>query len=208
MSGQATPCTLKIALLDDHDVVRHGSFVHLSCDPRFDVVGSHAHSRELFDTLSSTHVDVAVVDYALSIDDLPGLELLPLLRTHFPWVRLLLFTAHCSQVLLSRLMDAGASGVVSKTERLDALAVAVVHVAAGLCRLPDGFASDMDALALSRSEREVLRLCLAGMSVTEIAHHRHRSIKTVSTQKHTAFRKLGLRTDGELYMLRHQLAPL
>lgn len=53
MSGQATPCTLKIALLDDHDVVRHGSFVHLSSDPRFDVVGSHAHSNDLIATLGA-----------------------------------------------------------------------------------------------------------------------------------------------------------
>lgn len=208
MSGQDIPCTLKIALLDDHDVVRHGSFVHLSSDPRFDVVGSHAHSRELIATLSSTHVDVAVVDYVLSIDDLPGLELLAQLHARFPWVRLLLFTAHCSRVLLSRLIQAGASGVVSKTERLDALGMAVSHVAAGLRRLPEGFGDASDPGALSRSEREVLRLCLAGMTVTEIANHRHRSVKTISTQKQTALRKLGLRSDGELYMLRDQLVTL
>ncbi|MEG2805750.1 response regulator transcription factor [Stenotrophomonas sp.] len=208
MSGQASTCTLKIALLDDHDVVRHGTFVHLSSDPRLEVVGSHAHSRDLVATLSTTPVDVAVVDYALSIDDLPGLALLAVLRERFPWVRVLVLTAHCSRVLLSNLIEAGASGVVSKTECLDALGMAVVQVAAGLCRLPDGFGGEIEPAVLSRSEREVLRLCLAGLSVTEIANQRHRSIKTVSTQKQTALRKLGLRSDGELYMLRHQLADL
>ncbi|WP_312238197.1 response regulator transcription factor [Stenotrophomonas sp.] len=206
MSGQASPCTLKIALLDDHDVVRHGSFVHLSADPSFEVVGSHAHSSGLFATLATTRVDVAVIDYTLGEDDLPGLHVLQLLRERFPWVRLLLFTAHSSRVMVSTIIAAGAAGVVTKNERLDALAMAVTQVASGLCRLPRGCGEELEEAALSRSEREVLRLCLTGMTVSEIALRRHRSIKTVSTQKQAAFRKLGLRTDGDLYTLRHELA--
>lgn len=208
MSGQASSCTLKIALLDDHDVVRHGSFVHLSADPRFDVVGNHAHSSALMFTLATRRVDVAVIDYTLGHDDMPGLDLLHLLRERFPWVRLLLFTAHSSRVMVSTIIGAGAAGVVTKNERLDALAIAVTQVATGLCRVPQGCGEELEDASLSRSEREVLRLCLTGMSVSEIALRRHRSIKTVSTQKQAAFRKLGLRTDGDLYTLRHQLAAL
>ena len=48
----------------------------------------------------------------------------------------------------------------------------------------------------------------SGLTVSEIALHRHRSIKTVSTQKQAAFRKLGLRSDRDLFTLRPQLAPL
>ncbi|MDY0955587.1 response regulator transcription factor [Stenotrophomonas rhizophila] len=208
MSGQATPCTLKIALLDDHDVVRHGSFVHLSSDPRFDVVGSHAHSDELITTLQRTPVDVAVVDYTLGSDDLTGSDLLALLRDRFPAVRVLLFTAHASRVLLSSVLRVGAAGMVTKTERLDALSDAVVEVANGHCRVPAEFGDVRPDAPLSRSERDVLRLCLSGLTVSEIALHRHRSIKTISTQKHAAFRKLGLRSDRDLFTLRPQLAPL
>lgn len=208
MSGQATPCTLKIALLDDHDVVRHGSFVHLSSDPRFDVVGSHACSNAFIATLARAHVDVAVIDYSLSSGDLSGDDLLALLREHYPNVRPLLFTAHASQVLLSTVLEAGAVGMVSKTERLDALADAVAHVAQGYRRLPAEFGDGLPCVRLSRSERDVLHLCLSGLTVSEIALHRHRSIKTVSTQKHAAFRKLGLRSDRDLFTLRHQLGTL
>ncbi|MET4615459.1 two-component system capsular synthesis response regulator RcsB [Stenotrophomonas sp. 2619] len=208
MSGQATPCTLKIALLDDHDVVRHGSFVHLSSDPRFDVVGSHAHSDDLIATLARTPVDVAVVDYTLAGHDLAGNDLLTLLRDRFPAVRLLLFTAHASRVLLSAVLRVGAAGMVTKTERLDALSDAVAQVAKGHCRVPAEFGPALPDATLSRSERDVLRLCLSGLTVSEIALHRHRSIKTISTQKHAAFRKLGLRSDRDLFTLRPQLAPL
>lgn len=208
MSGQDSPSILKIALLDDHDVVRHGSVIHLSTDPRIDVVGSHAHSRDLLTTLSTTPVDIAVIDYVLASDDLPGLALLHVLRQRFPQVRALLFTAHVSRVMLSAVIEAGAAGVVTKNESLDALSIAALQVAAGLCRLPDGLADEPARASLSPSERGVLQLCLAGLTVSEIARRRNRSVKTVSTQKQTAFRKLGLRSDGDLYTLRHQLAWL
>lgn len=208
MSGQTRPGLLKIALLDDHDVVRHGSLVHLSKDPRFDVVGSHAHSRELLTTLAGTGADIAVIDYVLGNDDLPGLALLHVLRQRFPQVRPLLFTAHASRVMLSAAIGAGAAGVVTKNEPLAALSIAATQVAAGLRRLPDGLADEPQPASLSPSERDVLQMCLAGMTVSEIALRRNRSVKTISTQKQNAFRKLGLRSDGDLYMLRHQLAWL
>jgi len=47
----------------------------------------------------------------------------------------------------------------------------------------------------------VLRLLLVGQSVTEIAQRLNRSIKTVSTQKQTAYRKLNIQSDAELFQL-------
>jgi len=43
------------------------------------------------------------------------------------------------------------------------------------------------------------------MSVTEIAEKFMRSVKTISTQKQSAYRKLGIHTDAELFKIRHQL---
>ncbi len=208
MSGMTTSSVLKIALLDDHDVVRHGSFVHLSANPRFHVVGSHAHSSALVATLETQAVDVAVVDYSLSNRDLQGAVLLRMLQRRFPLVRLLLFSAHANRVTISGAIAAGASGVVGKSESLDGLTNGVLRVAEGHLHLPADYRNEQEEGSLSPSEREVLQLCLSGLSVTEIAIQRHRSIKTISTQKHAAFRKLGLRTDRDLFTLRHQLASL
>ena len=58
--------------------------------------------------------------------------------------------------------------------------------------------------ALSNREREVLSYYLRGHSVTDIAQRLDRSVKTVSTQKRSAFRKLGIRTDSELFTLHAQ----
>jgi len=61
---------------------------------------------------------------------------------------------------------------------------------------------------LSPREREVLRCCLDGMSVTEIAEKFARSVKTISGQKQSAFRKLGVRNDSELFKIENQLQDL
>jgi two-component system, NarL family, captular synthesis response regulator RcsB len=208
LHGTPVPSVLKIALLDDHDVVRHGSCVHLSNDHRLEVVGNHARSGALISTLTRTHVDVAVIDYALAEGDMQGMELLRLLRRRFPQVRLLMFSANVHHVMISNSIAAGAAGVVSKSQSLEELARAVGRVAAGHIHLPAGYRDEHAEHRLSPSEREVLQLCLSGMTVTDIAKTRNRSIKTISTQKHAAYRKLGLRTDRDLFTLRHQLAVL
>jgi DNA-binding NarL/FixJ family response regulator len=61
---------------------------------------------------------------------------------------------------------------------------------------------------LSVKEREVIRCFLEGMSVTQIARKFNRSTKTISTQKSTAFRKLGVTSDGELFKIKHMLSEL
>ena len=54
-------------------------------------------------------------------------------------------------------------------------------------------------MILSKRELEVVRLFVAGMTIKEISEQLMRSIKTISTQKNTAMRKLGLERDSELF---------
>ncbi len=61
---------------------------------------------------------------------------------------------------------------------------------------------------LTPREREVLRCYLSGMSVAQIAEKFSRSNKTISTQKQAGYRKLGIRSDAELFQIRYQLDSL
>src|SRR6201990_2927926 len=56
-----------------------------------------------------------------------------------------------------------------------------------------------DEVILSKRELEVVRLFVSGMTIKEISEQLNRSIKTISTQKNTAMRKLGLERDSELF---------
>jgi len=63
----------------------------------------------------------------------------------------------------------------------------------------------MNLEALSPKENEVLRCFLDGLRITQIASKFSRSIKTISGQKQAAFRKLGIRTDAELFKVQRRL---
>lgn len=75
MNGFPAPRRLRLALLDDHEVVRRGTALHLSGDLRFDIVASHGCSNELLCSLQRTPVDVAIIDLTLARDDLGSLEI-------------------------------------------------------------------------------------------------------------------------------------
>lgn len=74
--------------------------------------------------------------------------------------------------------------------------------------MPPDFTLAIGRHELTRNEREVLDLLLEGFTLSEIALRRHRSIKTVSTQKIAALRKLGLRSDIEVYAMRERMLEL
>ncbi len=205
MNGFPAPRRLRLALLDDHEVVRRGTALHLSGDLRFDIVASHGCSADLLSSLQGTHVDVAIIDLTLARGDLGGIELVARLCREFPRTPLLAFATPSPTTNINRLIDAGLSGFVSKAEPLPALSDAIVRVSQGLTRVPPDVRLAGDRGELSRNEREVLGLLLEGLTVSEIALRRHRSIKTVSTQKVAVLRKLGLRSDVEIYALRERL---
>jgi two-component system capsular synthesis response regulator RcsB len=72
-------------------------------------------------------------------------------------------------------------------------------VKAALDSMGIGASGQQRGVILSKRELEVVRLFVSGMTITEIAGQLRRSIKTISTQKNTAMRKLGIERDSELF---------
>ncbi|MBP0596596.1 response regulator transcription factor [Herbaspirillum sp. LeCh32-8] len=224
--------TVRIALLDDHAVVRYGLAGRLSEEPDFQVVGMFATSKEMMTALRTTPADLLVIDYSLGSNDIDGLNLIRALKVRFPESKILVSSSHYTPAIVALAMKAGARGFVGKSQELTELIQAIRTVSLGRVHLSNSMAAEMssmlsadtldggksgeapasDSLAeseeLSPREREVLRCCLDGMSVTQIAEKFARSVKTISGQKQSAFRKLGVRNDSELFKIQHQLADL
>jgi two-component system, NarL family, captular synthesis response regulator RcsB len=209
-------------VLDDHAVVRHGLVARLSEEADFSVVGSYATSRELLDALAGQPADIVLVDFSLGPSDIDGLNLIRALKIRHPGCKTLVISAHYSAATVALALKAGARGYVGKNQDLSELIAAVRTLARGRIHLHPEMAAEIatrsedvlehtDAEALTQNpllsprEREVLRCCLEGMSVTQIAAKFSRNVNTISTQKQAAFRKLGIRTDNELFKIRHQL---
>ena len=147
-------------------------------------------------------------------------SLIRALRVKFPSCHILVLSTHHDPATVSLAMRVGARGFVGKGEEMAQLVKAIRKVAAGAVylstdmtyRLAETVTSDTgqgrgdapDALVqaeLTSREQEVIRCYLAGMTVSEIAEKFNRSIKTISTQKTAAFRKLGVTSNNELFKL-------
>jgi DNA-binding NarL/FixJ family response regulator len=217
-------------LLDDHEFILHGMSQVLASQPDIVVASTHNTSRSLLDALRAVEVDIVVLDYSLSPGEVDGLNLIKAIGTRYPQVKVIVISSLHTPATVALSLRCGAVGFVGKELGADSLLQAVRTVAAGgiylhptmegelhrnnVAILPlsqsdsdeDGPAAFLiGAQSLTLREREVLRCCLDGLSVTNIATKFSRSIKTISAQKQSAYRKLGLRTDHELFKLRTQL---
>ena len=112
--------------------------------------------------------------------------------------------------LLKRLSELGVESVVNKSDDLGHIGYAVQHVSRRQEYMSPSVRASLESLRInssgkttevmpSRRELEVVRLFVSGMTIKEISEQLSRSIKTISTQKNTAMRNLGLVRDSELF---------
>lgn len=211
-----------VMLLDDHEMVRQGIELSLKAEADIEVVGSYGTGRQLLEALALRPVDVVVMDFVLAPSDIDGLSLLQSLGRRFRQCRALIVSSDYSPATVSLALKAGCWGILGKTQNLAELAMAIRTVAQGrlyvqscMVATLQGRQSAFDigtlkstvdvstALSLNTGltpkEREVLRCFLDGMSVNSIAAKFSRSASTISTQKQSAYRKLGVRNDSELF---------
>lgn len=212
--------TIRIAILDDHAVVRHGLVSHLVEESSIEIVGVYETSRELIRGMATIPANVLLLDFALGRDELDGVSLIRALRSRFPDCRILVLSSHHESATVSLALRVGARGFVGKDEGLGSLVKAIRTVASGAIYLSADMSyqvadaarsgeseqtpiSDnaLQRAALSAREQAVIRCYLEGMTVTEIAEKFNRSIKTISTQKAMAFRKLGVTSNNGLFKI-------
>ena len=210
----------RIMLLDDHPIVIEGVERRLAHVPHIDVVGTYTTARELIQALGAAEepVHLAIVDFALGPQDVDGVNLLRALKLRYPDTAVLVFSSHFNPATVALALQAGVNGFLSKTQGADDLVEAIEQIARGHTYLSDTMREQLDALSrtapvrgivpgqvaetLSPREQEVLRCTLEGMSTSETSAKFSRAMSTISTQKKSAYQKLGIRTDAELFKVR------
>jgi two-component system, NarL family, captular synthesis response regulator RcsB len=223
--NQNTDRRIRVALLDDHPVVLHGLSARLEGTPDIVVVGEFAIGRELLAALSVQEIDVLLMDYSLGPNDIDGLGLLRMLRSRYPALEILVMSGHGHPATAALAIRAGARGFISKMRPIGEWLEAIRSVATGMRYVDQSMAHTLaqaikrmphaeecgqtatlaEQSSLSPREQEVLRCVLDGMAVTTIAKKFSRSVNTISTQKQAAYRKLGIRSDAELFKIQHGL---
>lgn len=215
----------RIALLDDHAVVRRGLANTLMAEDGFEVTGIYERGRDLIAGLAKKPADLLLLDFSLNGDEIDGVSLIRILRIKFPSSPILVFSTHHDLATVELAMRVGARGFLSKKANMAQLIGAVRTVASGEMyltvdsdlrqkgkapRTQEDRAKATEVQVqpvLSAREQEVIRCYLSGMTVGDIAEKFKRSIKTISAQRISAFRKLGVTTNRELFKLNRLSEP-
>ncbi|RBL80604.1 DNA-binding response regulator [Streptomyces cavourensis] len=203
----------RILLADDHQVVILGVRNALEGVAGYQIVGDATNAADLIRKARELAPDIIITDYNMPSDDGygDGLALVQYLRRNFPAIRILIHTMITSPVIVASLYEEGVNGVLFKSRDLAEIQTALDTLKKNQIyrSSPQVFSAaypgeSQDAAAriarLSPKELEVLRHFLSGTSVGEIARIMNRSVKTVSTHKIAAMRKLDVETDHELVM--------
>lgn len=207
---------IRIAIADDHAIVREGLKRIVSSCEGMQVVGEAADGIEVMQRVRALDIDVLMLD--LSMPGRSGMELIKLVRAEKPRLRILVLSMHQEMQYAVRAIKSGASGYLTKESAPAQLEQAIRKIAAGGAFISAEVAQQLalGAMAgsaavphesLSNREFEVLRLLAGGISVTEIAGQLNLSVKTVSTHKANLMQKMSLANSSELvrYALRHGL---
>ncbi|MDF3933332.1 response regulator [Pseudomonas citronellolis] len=197
---------LKVVLADDHAVVLMGVRGILERHPQYQVGAEARTPGELVEALQRERFDIAVIDFSMPGDETygDGVRFIGYLARNFPEVKFLVFTMLSNRLVLDRLCELGVHGVVRKDAGMAQLVSALDAISKGrsLVRQRSSEAEGGDLhnrlAALSVKEYEVLRLFVSGLRVSDIARLLKRSDKTISAQKSSAKRRLGVVTDQEL----------
>ncbi|MBC8752676.1 two-component system capsular synthesis response regulator RcsB [Paraburkholderia sp. WC7.3g] len=201
--------TIRVILADDHPAVVAGLLHTLKKHRTLDVVDTVGNSTELLAALGKQPCDVLVSDYAMPGGDYgDGITLFSFLRRRYPALRIVILTMIDNPGVIRSILKLGIECILSKADTTDHL-LAAIHgaYANGRYFSPaiskivwqlDIESAGSSSRALTKRESEVIRLFVSGLSVNEIAARLKRSKQTISAQKTSAMRKLGVETDTEL----------
>lgn len=199
---------VRVALCDDHAVVRSGLRHILEAEDDLEVVGEAGTAAAAVEVASDLRPDVFVMD--LGLPDRSGIAATADVCAVSPATRVLVLTVHDDVAYLRRAFDAGAAGYLVKEAADVDLVQAVRQVAAGKQYVHPTLGAALlspDAPSarpagpggeLSEREVEVLTLIANGLTNAEIATQLYVSVRTVETHRAHIHQKLNLRTRAEL----------
>ena len=195
---------MKVAITDDHRVVREGLRYMLSDAPGVDVVGEAESGEELLAIVGAQPVDVVLLD--VRMPGMSGLDVLEALTETAPQVRVLMLSMHDQPAYVRRAIELGAAGYVLKSAGRDELLTALQVAAEGgtylSAELMEPLVATMSGRTrpsgkLSPREHQVLQLVADGYENKQIATELELSEATVKTYLRGVFDRLEVSSRAE-----------
>ncbi|MGO9875562.1 MAG: response regulator [Acidimicrobiia bacterium] len=206
--------TVRVFLLDDHEVVRRGVRELLEVEDDFEVVGEAGTAEEALARIGASAPDVAVID--MRLPDGNGVEVCREVRSRNPEIHCVVLTSFADDEALFDSIMAGAAGYLLKQIKGNDLVDALRRVAAGqslldpnvtarvLERLRNGSPEDQRLARLTQQERKILDLIAEGLTNRQIGERMFLAEKTVKNYVSNLLAKLGMerRTEAAVFAAR------
>jgi DNA-binding NarL/FixJ family response regulator len=202
---------IRVALVDDHAVLRAGLEELLVGDDEIEVVGSVATGAEAIEVVDREQPDVVLMD--LSMPEMDGVEATRRITESDAKTHVVALTSFAERDRVLAALDAGAVGYLLKDIEPAELRSAIRAAARGESPLSPRAAGALvaarsrgaDLPALSGREREVLELVAEGLPNKSIARRLEISEKTVKAHLTSIYQQLGVtdRTQAAIWARRH-----
>jgi DNA-binding NarL/FixJ family response regulator len=193
---------VKVALIDDHDLLRRGIKTMLESEPDIEVVGEAADGAQALKLVEEALPDVVLIDVIMPHKD--GIEATKEIKDAFPNMGVVVLSGHDERQFLFDALKAGASGYMLKTADLEEVVETVRSAAKGEAKLDPSLAtqvlSEFQAYQradvsdvyqpLTPREREILKLMSDGLPNKTIASRLSISERTVTTHIANIYSKL------------------
>ncbi len=208
---------IKLLLVDDHDLVRTAIARTLSDSSDLNVVGEASSGEQAYNMVRELLPDVVLMD--IRMPGIGGLEATRKIKQRFPEVKILALSACDEEPFPTRLLQAGASGYLTKGVCIEETIRAIRQVAAGHHYLSSDIAQQMALKTydkkqpdnpfdqLSEREMQISLMIASGQKIQVISDLLCVSPKTVNTHRYRIFSKLNIENDVVLALLavRHNL---
>lgn len=198
--------TIRVLVVDDHDLVRTGIVRMLLDDKEIDVIAEANCGESAIACVRQSRPDVVVLD--VNMPNIGGVEATKRIKQIDDSIKILAVSSLTSEPYPSMLLKAGVNGYITKGTPIDEMIKAIkkVHgggkyfsheVAEQLAQsVLDDHKNPLDTL--SEREKQVLMMVVNCQSVHEIAEQLFVSVKTVNTYRYRIFEKLGVDSDVKL----------
>jgi len=207
-----TTDSIRILVVEDHQIVRQGLVALLSVVDGVEVVGQASDGTEAVKEFEARHPDVTLID--LRLPKMSGVEVIQHVRAKHAQARFIVLTTYDGDEDIYRALQAGARGYLLKGMSVDVLISTIRSVHAGKSSIPpviaQKLAERMATEQLTQREQDVLEQIVRGKSNKEIGVALNISEATVKTHINNLLGKLGVedRTQAATAAIQRGLVQL
>jgi|TARA_B110000305_G_scaffold212551_1_gene247796 DNA-binding NarL/FixJ family response regulator len=211
---------IRIALVDDHKLVRNGIKSLLEEETDLEVVAEGANGLEALEIVKDLNPDLLIID--VRMPEMNGIEAVGKLKSYKSTTKAIVLSMHDSEDYIIQSINAGASGYLLKdTDKKEFIkAIHAVYNggkyfsgdisnvivsnflrSSGGQKVVENVVKESDPFGLTKKERQILSLVLKGKTNTEIAENLQNSKRTVETHRFNLMKKMNVKNLMELSSL-------